>query len=143
MTDYGILTKHTQSALEWINEIKDKGRFKDQAVSLASLRAVLHPLRDNLHITDAIHLSAQLPLFIRGIFFEGWKSPHIPTQQHTAEAFLEHVRRDLLPWGEIEPEKAVRCVLKTLVGRTNHEEIRKIRETLPKEINELFDLAKK
>jgi uncharacterized protein (DUF2267 family) len=143
MTDYGILTKHAQNALEWINEVRDRGRFKDQAVSLASLRAVLHPLRDNLPITDAIHLSSQLPIFIRGIFFEGWKSLHMPIPLSTSEAFLEHVRRDLLPWGEIEPEKAVRCVLQTLVGKITHEEIRKIRELLPKEINELFDLAKK
>lgn len=143
MTEYGILTKHAQNALEWINEVKDRGRFKDQAVSLASLRAVLHQLRDNLPIPNAIHLSAQFPIFIRGIFFEGWIPPHMPTQQYTSEAFLEHVRRDLLPWDEIEPEKAVRCVLKTLLGKISHEEIRKIRKTLPKEINELFDLAKK
>jgi len=106
MADYGILNKHAQNALEWINEVRDRGRFQDQEVGLAILRAVLHQLRDNLPLIEAIHFSAQLPVFVRGIFFEGWKPPRIPSKQRKAESFLEYVRRKLLPWNEIEPEKA-------------------------------------
>jgi uncharacterized protein (DUF2267 family) len=38
------------------------------------LRAVLHQLRYGLTPEEVIDLAAQLPLIVRGVYFEGWRS---------------------------------------------------------------------
>jgi uncharacterized protein (DUF2267 family) len=40
---------------------------------------VLHVLRDRLTPEQAVHLGAQLPILVRGVYYEGWgASPQNP-----------------------------------------------------------------
>ena len=54
-------------------------------------RPVLHTLRDRLTVEEAAHLSAQLPLLIRVIYFEGWHPAHKPTKERFKEQFLDQI----------------------------------------------------
>ena len=36
------------------------------------LRATLHALRDRLTAHEAVQFGAQLPMFIRGFYYDGW-----------------------------------------------------------------------
>jgi uncharacterized protein (DUF2267 family) len=64
--------------------------------SYGALRAVLHALRDRMPIEETAQLGAQLPMIVRGIFYEGWDPTVVPVKMGREE-FLERVRLDF-PW---------------------------------------------
>jgi uncharacterized protein (DUF2267 family) len=78
----------------WLKEIMDD-LGPDRQRAYHAPRAVLHTLRDRLTVEEAAHLSAQLPLLVRGIYFEGWHPAHKPTTERSQEDFLEQVRTRL------------------------------------------------
>jgi uncharacterized protein (DUF2267 family) len=59
------------------------------------LRAVLHALRDRIGPENAAHLGAQLPMLLRGLFYEGWDPTGKPTKERHENAFLAHIAREL------------------------------------------------
>ncbi len=61
-----------QQVQVWHKELRDNGDLADEAAAYSVLRAVLHQLRDRLTPEEAVDLAAQLPLIVRGIYFEGW-----------------------------------------------------------------------
>jgi uncharacterized protein (DUF2267 family) len=70
-------------------------------------------LRDRLTVEGAAHLSAQLPLIVRGVFFEGWDPSAVPHKLH-ADEFVERVREEALLDSTDEADDAVRAVMSTL-----------------------------
>jgi uncharacterized protein (DUF2267 family) len=59
--------------------------------SYAAVRAVLHALRDRLPIAEAADLGAQLPMLLRGLYYEGWEPARVPVKMGRQE-FLDAVR---------------------------------------------------
>jgi uncharacterized protein (DUF2267 family) len=78
----------TTTHVEAIDRSVDKANvwLKDMTTELggerheayAALRAVLHTLRDRLTVDEAAQLGAQLPLVIRGIYYENWDPSDTP-----------------------------------------------------------------
>ena len=73
MSSFSLLERNFQLTHEWLNEICEHLAWKEEPEAknhaLAILRIVLQQLRDNLPVEA---LSAQLPLLIRGLYFENW-----------------------------------------------------------------------
>ena len=61
--------------------------------SYAALRAVLHALRDRLPVDESAQLAAQLPMLVRGIYYDGWDPSRVPVKMHRAE-FEARVRQE-------------------------------------------------
>jgi uncharacterized protein (DUF2267 family) len=66
---------------------------------------MLHALRDRLPPEIAVHLSAQLPMLVRGIYYEGWKADersHGPgvrrTRSQGAATAIPDGPADCHPW---------------------------------------------
>ena len=78
-------------------------------------------------------LAAQLPMLIRGLFYEGWKPAKVPVKM-TREEFLARVRREF-PF-EIEggAELLTERVVRALRRYVTEGEWEDIRSTLPKEL---------
>lgn len=49
----------------------------DRQMAYHALRGVLFTLRDRLTVEEAAHFASQLPLLIRGIFYEGYRSADV------------------------------------------------------------------
>jgi uncharacterized protein (DUF2267 family) len=63
----------------------------DRWVAWHVLGAVLHALRDRPQIGLAVHLGAQLPLLVRGLYYDQWRPSEQTLKQRSAEQFLDHV----------------------------------------------------
>ncbi|MEU4828255.1 DUF2267 domain-containing protein [Actinomadura citrea] len=81
--------------------------------SYDALRAVLHALRDRLPVDECAHLSAQLPLLVRGVYYEGWDPSRVPVKMDKKD-FLQHVRRGFPYEVEGGTERLVSTVLDAL-----------------------------
>lgn len=85
-----VLGRTVQQTEIWLNEISERlGTSEEQAYK--ALRAVLMSLRDRIGTDNAAHLSAQLPVLIRGIFYDGFHPSETPSRDRTREAFMAKV----------------------------------------------------
>ncbi|QBS45323.1 DUF2267 domain-containing protein [Nocardia sp. CS682] len=71
----------------WLRRITDDLATRDRAFAYRVTRAWLHTVRDRLDVTGAAHLSAQLPVVLRGIYFEGWVPEKVPVA-HQVSSFV-------------------------------------------------------
>jgi len=124
----------------WLKAIMQELGTEDRHRAYMALRAVLHALRDRLPVEEVAQLGAQLPMLIRGIYYEGWDPTGKPLKERHKEAFLAHVARELkTPSGPaMDPEAAVKAVFKVLGQKVVEGEIEDVRRLLPKELRELW-----
>jgi uncharacterized protein (DUF2267 family) len=140
MAETGIsgLDATIQKTNEWINEVKDEIGCMDRNDAYLALRSTLHALRDRLIPEEAIDLGAQLPMLIRGMYFEGYTTSGKPIKVRHKDEFLGLVERELERNPEIDPEDAAEGVFAVLGRKISKGEIRDVKGMLPKEIGELW-----
>jgi uncharacterized protein (DUF2267 family) len=93
--------KEIEEANAWPKERRNE--------SYAALRAVSHALRDRLTVEESAHLAAQLPMLIRGLYYEGWNPARVPVKMNK-EQFLERVRQDFpFDVGVTSSRLCIRC----------------------------------
>lgn len=79
---------HTvQQTYAWIDEIA-RLFHGNRHQGFQLLRSFLHTLRDHLQLDESAQFAAQLPLLIRGLYYEGWDPSHSLLHERTAEAFM-------------------------------------------------------
>ena len=132
-----------QKTNEWLRDIGDLLDDDNRRHAYLALRGTLHAVRDFLPIEESAHLSAQLPMLVRGIYFEGWNPTNTPVKDRSRESFLsctEHALERAL-WNEdrhIETEQAARAVLRVLSDRISAGEVEQARHVLPEAVRELW-----
>ncbi|MFP4353991.1 MAG: DUF2267 domain-containing protein [Phycisphaerae bacterium] len=127
-----------QKADLWLKQMKQiAGTDDDQQVWLM-LRASLHAVRDRLPVDEAADLASQLPLVIRGLFYESWKPAETPITWRSAEEFLQAVSRELEQAPDINPRTAVTSTLELLEERITQGEIQNVRQMFPLEMREFW-----
>jgi uncharacterized protein (DUF2267 family) len=102
------------------------------------LGAVLRALRDRLTIDEAAQLSAQLPLLIRGIYFDQWRPAEQPKRVRHLDDFLAMIAESDGEGAPIDPEDAARAVFKVLGRHIARGEADQLKAVLPAEIRSLW-----
>lgn len=105
-----VIDRTVTKTYDWIREVSDRADLGDSHRAYQVLRAVLQTLRDRLEPDVAAHLAAQLPLLVRGIFYEGWDPSRTPQRMSVGD-FLARVEREAGLKGTSEAEEASRAVL--------------------------------
>jgi uncharacterized protein (DUF2267 family) len=136
-TGLEVFDQTLQKTNIWLKEIMDDVG-PDRQRAYHALRAVLHTLRDRLTVEEAAHLSAQLPLLIRGIYFEGWHPAHKPTKERAKEEFLEKVAARLQGVEPMNPETATRSVLEVVQRNVDPAEVEHVKHMLPRSLQALW-----
>lgn len=121
----------------WLGEIGDRIGFGRQHAYHA-LRAVLHTLRDRLLPGEAAKLASELPMLVRGIYYEGYKPDATPLKLRTQQEFLDHVQQRYELDLPRNPEKLVRAVFEVMCEHVSEGEIEKVVQMLPADIATFF-----
>lgn len=74
-----------QTAQEWLATIERHLGTKDRHFAYRVLRVWLHLVRDRLTVESAAHFAAQLPEFLRGVYYDGWTPSKVPTRYKAAQ----------------------------------------------------------
>ena len=75
---------------------------------------VLHALRDHLSVDEAAQLAAQLPIFVRGVFYEGWDPSRTPDRAREIDSFLAKIAGEAGLAGETEASFAATAASRVL-----------------------------
>jgi uncharacterized protein (DUF2267 family) len=136
-THVDALDRTIQKTNEWIKQIAAAMNARDRHEAYAALRATLHALRDRLSPDEALHLGAELPALVRGIYYEGWRLTDKPLRLRTRDDFLDAVM-DASGNPLMDTERAVRAVFKVLAERIAWGEIEDVKAGLPESIRGLW-----
>jgi uncharacterized protein (DUF2267 family) len=124
---------------KWIDELMQiMGLKKDKHKAYSALRAVLHALRDRLTVEEVAQFGAQLPMLIRGFYYEGWDPTAKPLKLRHKEEFLTRIEQEFRGDDGKDAERVARAVFTLLANRVSEGEIEDIKATLPTEIRELW-----
>lgn len=122
----------------WLNEIMAE-IGPNRQVAWKVLSTVLHKLRDRLPIGLAAHLGAQLPLLVRGAYYDQFEPARLPAECATREQFASEVAEWMSDSRPIDPNIAVQAVFGVLSRHIAEGQIDKVCQALPKNLRQWFE----
>lgn len=139
-TELTALNRTVEETAEWLDQLVEVGPFENQDQAYAHFRAVLHALRDRLTVEEATHVASELPMLVRGFYYEGWRPAQAPNDQETQAEFFDKIRRSLD--GGITPDdrlrETTRAVFELLNARLASGQVDHVKAQLPAEIEALW-----
>ncbi len=135
-----VFDKTLQTTNIWLNEIMEE-IGPDRQLAWKVLSTVLHKLRDRLPADLAAHLGAQLPLLVRGAYYDQYEPAKQPSDCRTYEEFAEEVAEWLGDVRPVDPDAAIRAVFQVLARHVSEGQILKVKEALPKSLRQGWDSA--
>lgn len=135
-----VIDHTVQLTHQWINDLKGRLGWQSSRDSLRLLRVTLLQVRDHLGHDELAQLSAQMPLLVRGMFYEGWSPSNTPTQARSLEAFLEPIEAKLADVQGWRGAPDVTAVFETLNAKISAGEVEDVRAGLPQAIRELWPI---
>jgi uncharacterized protein (DUF2267 family) len=138
-TGLDVFDRTLQTTHIWLDEIMAE-LGPDRQVAWHVLGGVLHAVRDRLPLELAIHLGAQLPILVRGLYYDQWHLALEPNRARTLDEFLDQVGeglKNIRPVNRIDAARAVFGVLSRhmTAGQTAH-----VRDSLPEEVRALWSI---
>jgi uncharacterized protein (DUF2267 family) len=144
-TGLPVFDSTLQTTNIWLNDITDRLHWADKHLAYRCLRAALHALRDRLSVDQVAALGAQLPLLVRGIFYEGWHPAGKPFKERHKDEFLALLAEELHGLAgadqsitDVRPEFVARAVFQVLSKHVSAGEIESVKVTLPAELRDLW-----
>ena len=135
-----VFDAHFDVAKRWLSELMTDLDLApaESSRALHALRAGLHAIRDRLPSNEVLDLGAQLPMLIRGFYYEGWTLRTDPRQIRDREAMIARVEKELAPDQRLDPVEVLRAVIHLVVAHVSAGEIADVLATLPKPIRALW-----
>lgn len=145
MTSHLSFEKFAQEAHEYVNFLASElGHPDEKDRVLIIWRAVLHTVRDRIHLGESFQLIAPLPMIFKGIYVEDWKySEKPPKKFQTIEEMKEEVKAIQRQYGEQDfpwsksTEEIIAITIHSLKRYLQEEQLQHLRDQMPKEIKEL------
>lgn len=123
---------------DWLHDMMTELRTRDPELALVALRAGLHALRDRLTIGESANLAAQLPMLLRGLYYEGWQPAHVPELTRATGDFIEGVHRRTAPH-QLDPYRVIAATAAVLRRHVTPGELAHVVHQLPRAVRELWE----
>jgi uncharacterized protein (DUF2267 family) len=138
LTAIGPIERAVHTTNVWLKELMEELGWEDREHAYHALGAVLHALRDRLTVVEAADLGAQLPMLIRGLYYEGWNPSGKPVKERSREEFLAHIAAAFPSDAEMYPEGIAWAVFTVLRRHVSAGEIGDVKHVLPVQIRSLW-----
>ncbi|MFJ8578162.1 DUF2267 domain-containing protein [Micromonospora sp. NPDC093277] len=124
-----VILKEIEQAYGWQKDQRNQ--------SYAALRTVLHLLRDRMPVPESTEFAQQLPVLLRGIYFEGWQPENVPIKLNRDD-FLYEVRQGFPYDVEGGPQRVVQVVLDTLRRHVTQGEWQDVKSNMPQDLGQMI-----
>ena len=131
------LENSLQKTNAWINEVAELADC-DAHQAYHGLRATLHALRDALDIPQIADLASQLPLVIRGIYYENWRPNQSAAKPVSRADFIKQMYIAFENDFDIDPERMLRSVFAVIRRHITQGEVSDVLSRLPDDLKELW-----
>ena len=121
---------------------KEFGWEERRHQSYAAFRTVLHALRDRLTVQESADFAAQLPLLVKGVFYEGWNPSKVPIKMKN-DQFYDRVQSEWQWSVDGNIRDVVQAVLRALCKNVSDGEMDDIAQILPKHLETLLHESQK
>ncbi len=137
-TGLALFDTTIQKTNAWLKDLLEIGGWGDRRTAYRALRATLHAVRDRLTVDEVAQLAAQLPMLIRGLYYEGWDPSIRPLKERHLEEFLERIERELRGDEKLDPEQVARVVFEVMQRRVSEGEMEDVKLMRPSGIRALW-----
>jgi uncharacterized protein (DUF2267 family) len=127
-----------QLTYAWLHELMEELDWPQRERAYHALRAVLHALRDRQPVAEVAALGAQLPLLVRGIYYEGWHPADKPLKRHRREELAAEVGAAFRDDRDVDPEQVARAVFQLLERHVTTGEVEGVKHLMPAELRALW-----
>jgi len=141
-TQVTALDHSVQQTNIWLKSLGEELHSEDRHDAYRALRAVLHVLRDRLTAEQAVHLGAQLPTLVRGLYYEGWRLSAKPDSERQPADFAALVAAELPPSMGRDSFRVTKAVFSLLAKELDPGETAKIIATMPAPLRSLWPSMK-
>lgn len=130
---------HTvQLTHSWIDELDQRLGWRNKGRSWQLLRNVLQAVRDWLPVNESAQLAAQLPILLRGVYYEHWRPSTTPVKARSKADFLARIDHAFVGEMMFPLDQAVTVVFELLSSRVDAGEIADVRQSLPADLRALW-----
>lgn len=134
--DHAIQTTHV-----WLGELMTLLDWSDRVRAFRALYTVLPSLRDHLPVNEAAHLAAQLPLIIRGIYYEGYHPARQPVKDRGGDDFIAHIAHAFSETGDASPAAIAAAVFTLIERHVSPGETEQVKKALPEALRRYWPTA--
>lgn len=139
MPELGLATidRSVQETHRWLDALMVELATDDKQYAYQTLRAVLTTLRDRLPLDLGAHFGAQLPLLIRGVYYEGFVPAEVPQKYRRAGEWQQAIARAGNNIQSSQAAGASRAVFRVLDQALDAGLMKKIGESLPADVHDV------
>ena len=129
-----------QRTVVWLKELMQELNWSDHRKTYLAFRGILHAVRDSLTLTEAIRFGEQLPMLIRGFYFDQWDPTVKAIPLRSRQDFLSILSTYMVRDGNSasDGEMVARAVFRLLDRKITDGEIEDIQHLLPGAVLDLW-----
>lgn len=121
----------------WLTEIMaDTG--KERHVAWHALGTVLRAVRDRVTTGLAAHLGAQLPMLIRGLYYDQWNPAQEPAKWRSRDEFVRVIAAGFRGMETVDPALAAQAVFRVLSHYLDPGQVENVRSAMPEEVRAMW-----
>ena len=140
LTGLDVFDSTIQRTAIWLKELMQELNWSDHRKTYLAFRCVLHAVRDHLPMNDAIRFGEQLPMLIRGFYFDQWNPAAKHNPLRTRAEFLSALSTYMTRDGDStsNSEVVARAVFRLLDRKITDGEIEDVHNLLPGAVLDLW-----
>lgn len=137
--------KFANEAHEYVNRLaEDLGHPEEKERVLMVWRAVMHTVRDRIHMGESLQVMDPLPMIFKGIYVQNWKfNEKPPLDYDTVEEMKNEVKAVQRQYGEQEfpwkksTEEIISITIDSLKRYMSEAQLDHLKGQMPKEVQEV------